>query len=314
MAGAGNMEARKYRIRSRSRSQVCGKCAETWNDCQCGDDERTESVASILASCKGLEDLHSRHLCVFIYISYRRWASSLNDDLFSAACLPPYEGWYGAWIKPNGSAARRVQGFEDAVLDCNICFHDNTQQVGYITRNGELVLVNAASTPRHGVYLDPHVAALQMDIVPVTQLLTLSEITSGIRGHVHGSATGENNGRKVSHIVREDGADAFLMYKFPDEDPSQVQFESVNRERLRAFAPGLFEEYRSRNRRRFTKAVANSMQPYLESFCARAKMDDTASREAQTSTAGLGDTPKLMSDVMTNLKKLKDIIAANGQQ
>ena len=300
------VEQKKWRGKPRSRTHQCGKCYKTWNICACPDDERTESISSILSTCKGMEEVHRRHLCVFLYIPYRRWASALTETLFSAACIPCYEGWSGAWIRPSGACAQKVSGVEDPVLECHVCFHDEASQIGYITRDGSLVLVNPAVNPRHGVFLDPMIARVQMDVIPVSQMFTLDEIESGNRGTVHGTVAGQNNKRRVTHIVSTEQDGTFRMQKFPQSDPSKIEFVSVDRQKVLKFLPSMREEYLWRNKKRFSKYVANSMQPYLESFCAKARADMMAEREAANLgiSETLGSPPNYMKDVVDCLLKL----------
>ncbi len=306
--GASGADGRRYRNRMRSKTRLCGVCGVSWSACTCPDDDKTESVSHILASCRGLEEAHSRHLCVFVYFSYRRWSAPFLEECFSASCFPCFEGWYSAWIKPMGNPARKVTGFEDAVLEVALCFQDSTSMLGFITRVGELVVVNPAASPRHGVFLDPHVAVLQMDTMPVARMFTMAEIESGSRGYVHGSLVGENNGRKVSHIVRDDGAGGYVMQKYPQQEYGRVEFATVPQTKVKEYTPAYFEEFRWRNRRRFTKSVANSMHSYLESFIERATSADIAMRAAMHPTGELDSPEKLVQDVVSSLSGLRTIL------
>lgn len=300
--------------RKRSTIRQCGTCNVSWSECECEETDATESINSILASCKGLGDKeHLWHMNVFVYFSYRRWSAPYTARNVSPAAFPPFEGWYPAWIQPARGPAVRIKGFEDSVIEVLLRFHDATSMDGFITREGELIVANPAASPRNGVYLNgDDEPLLQMDVMPVARMFTLDEIVSGGRGRVHGSAGGCNNGRKVSHIVRDDGVGGYDMLKYPERDYAAVDVVTVAKKKVKEFVPQYVEEYRSRRRRQFTKAVVRSIHPYLESFLEQTRASDLEQRAAQ-SPVGSGPTTKaLLKEVVLGLGVLNDAVQASA--
>lgn len=314
--GNGGEASRRRRMRSLPPSsssarnaQRCGKCGLARGICRCNPDMPMETVAELLQSCRGLSAGHLQHLHVFVYIPYRRWAASLPDEQFGAVCMPPYEGWYGCWVRPSGAPPRRVGGFDEPVLQVDLRFHDRSAQRAFITRGGHLVAVVPAISPRFGVPLDARTTSLQFETLDTARLLTLDEIVLGIRGAVRGSCAPKNNGRKVSHVVGDDGAGSFVLRRIPKSDYEEVEFAHIPYNVVREYAPEIVNEYVFRHRPSLTKPAATALLPYLEGFFLRATQCDLAAREANKPVAEFKGSSELSHIAKSHVVSLKKIVA-----
>lgn len=314
MAALGEKNGASVQRNSRKRSNLwtCGTCSVMWTECKCSESMQSQSISSILKSCKGLSKDHLQHMNVFIYFSYRRWSSPYSERNFTAAVFPPFEGWYPAWIQPKDGKAVNLPGYEKAVLQVLVRFQDGTSMEGVITRGGELIVSNRASTPRLGVFVDADVAKTQADVMPVARMLTMEEIRSGARGMVHGSVIGQNNGRKVSHIVADNGDGGYRVMTYPRGGYDAVNVVTLPQRRVKEFVPQYVEEFKLRHKRRFTKAVARSIHPYLESFFERARAADIQQRAARSPAVDRPSADALLKDAVKNLEVLNEVMRASG--
>lgn len=292
---------------SRTTTQRCLRCGSNWTACRCGTSEpaATETIASLLEGCRGLGGGHLQHLHVFVYVGYRRWAAALSDEHFSAVCMPPYEGWYGCWIRPGGLPPSRIGGFDEPVLQVDLIYDDGTSQRAFITRAGQLVGVVPATSPRFAVQLDPDSTCLQFETIAVARLLTMHEIDAARRGVVHGSCATMNNARKVSHIVGADAAGDYVLRRIPHIDYDDVELARLPVELVKTYAPEIYNEYSFRRSATLTKSAANAMLPYLDSFFLRAVQDDLAAREAYQGGEGVGDVDVMPEELARRLRDLK---------
>lgn len=318
MAGLGEKNGAAGGRNKRSNLWKCGTCGVTWTECKCRLTEATESINSILKSCKGLSDKadkeHLLHLNVFVYFSYRRWASPHTAKQFSAAVFPPFEGWHAAWIQPKGNKAKKIKPIEHSMLQVLLRFQDGTSMEGFISRGGELILQNPAASPRLGVFLDPDVAKFEYEVMPVSKMLTMNEIITGIRGNVIGSVMGQNNGRRMSHIVSDDGEGGYRMMKYPRDDYDEASIMTLPHKRVKAVVPQCVEEFKFRHRRRFTKEVARSIHPFLESFFERARASDLEQRAARFPVVDRPSADVLLKNVMKNLEVLNRVMQENRRK
>lgn len=252
-------------------SNTCGQCAAPWSDCPCPAEARTESVHSLL-SHPGIP-CDSRHLCVFLYHTYHRWTAAAHDADFSAACLPPWEGWYAAWLKPSGISLHLPPRSERLALPCSVHYANGTCAAGYIEPDGRLTVELPAPRPPDAADYDPdrHVLTLRP---AVSQALSQTEVDAHTRGFVHTRA-------KVSHIVAQvPVTDVVQVLQLPGPAAEQRRRIVVDAKRVRDYTPHLVEELQWRMRRRFTKKFAVSVQRLLCLLVQRAAREDRAARYA----------------------------------
>lgn len=288
----------------------CGVCKLAWRKCKCHPEARTESLLSLLSNELIFPNIHNRHLCVFAYHSYQRWTSqSDGEDDFSAACIPPWEGWYAAWINLGNSMALNVPWSETPVLQCSVHYQDGTSLDGFLQRNGKLLVNIPGPCPPHGRDYD-YDRRMMRAHVQVSQRLTLEEINGCLRGVVHGTNNVPNNARKVSHVfsVLENNEREVVMCKLAERDGAEIGFVSVQTDKLAKYAPHLFEEMRWRLRKRFTKDIGKVVQQYLASLFRRASEADTAARFAYCS-GWLRTMPKSTSLLQAIVKDLPALAA-----
>lgn len=88
-----------------------------------------------------------------------------------------------------------------------------------------------------------------------------------------------NSGRVVSHVLEEKN-ELLAMAKLPEEVGDAREVAMVEKERVKRFAPYLWDEVRWRTRRRFTREIGVVVQRYLRALFAEAGRSDHAVRYA----------------------------------
>lgn len=260
-------------LSSAQQSNLCARCTQPWSACVCRADERTESIHSLLDNALCFPDIHSRHLCVFLYHCYQRWTKSAEDDDFSAGCLPQWEGWYVAWLKPSNNDTILRPRCDDLVLPCTVQYCNGSSAEGFIDSQGHLIVELPGPRPpgARDYDLDRHIVVHR---VAVTQSLTLHEIERNTRGFVH-------NRVKVSHIVDEnENGDRVQVSKLPHTAAEARDTVVIATQRVNAYSPHLYEEMRWRRRMRFTKKAGATVQRFLFHLFQKAKEADHAARYA----------------------------------
>lgn len=257
-------------------TDACGICRERWSKCTCPPRTRTESIESLLNDDEQFPNHYTRHLCIFVYHNYLRFRKNADADDFNASCIPPWEGWYAAWLRPVNGDAEIVPWSEQSVVKCYIQYADGTSLTGYIDYMGQLTVDIPASCPPNCLSydLDRRVISTRLQ---VTQILSLEEICSGIRGTVHGPSGRPNSGRRVSHVVKEEKGNCILA-KLPSVIGAEIDTVVIATSKLQSYAPHLYEERKWRLRRRFSKKNATILQKYLCRMFERARRNDEAVR------------------------------------
>lgn len=259
-----------------ARDNVCGICGLAWHNCECESTLRTESIQSLLSNEVMFPTEDKRHLCMFFYHSYQRYTLHIHDNEFSTACLPPWEGWYAGWLKPDNTPPYYVPWNENAVLDCTLMYPNGCYLKGYLDESGVLTALVGGPIPPSGNYYDVECQCVRTRI-NVSQALTLEEISSGRRGTVHGFRK-PNSGRKISHIIGGK-KEALEVLQLPNEHQERVR-RNVETSQVLHFAKHLHDEFKWRSRRRYSKDVAIDVQRFLKALFGRAADMDDAVRFA----------------------------------
>lgn len=255
---------------------ACGICRERWSKCTCLPRTRTESIESLLNDDELFVNRYTRHLCIFVYHNYLRFRKNADADDFNASCIPPWEGWYAAWLRPVSGEPEIVSWSEQTVVKCHVQYTNGTTLTGFIDYMGQLTIDIPASCPPNCLSydLDRRVVSTRLQL---TQTLSLQEICSGTRGTVHGPFGRPNSGRRVSHVIKEE-KDNCILAKLPAVIGAEIDTVMVPTSKLQSYAPHLYEEKRWRIRRRFTKKNATILQKYLSRMFERARQNDQAVR------------------------------------
>lgn len=114
--------------------------------------------------------------------------------------------------------------------------------------------------------------------VSVSQALSAEEVRTGVRGTVRRADGKPDEWRKVGYVVSEEGERASVCLLGTEGEKRKIV--SVEVERLKEKAPGLYEELRWRNRRRYTKENGAVVQVFLKAMVERATRADEAARYA----------------------------------
>lgn len=251
---------------------LCGGCGVAWPECQCAEGARTESVESLLGNRLIFPGENNRHLCIFLYHCYQRCTFASDSDDYSAGCLPPWEGWYAAWLKPSNSDLTHQPCCDGTVLPCTVQYCNGTSADGFIDSSGSLMVKLPGPRPPGGLDFDSDRHIL-VQRVGVTQCMTLNDIDRHSRGFVH-------NLSKASHIVRQEGNERVRIAKLPRSATEPRETTVVATTRVKTYAPHLYEEVRWRTRRRFTKKAGATVQLFMHRLFQRAMLADESARYA----------------------------------
>lgn len=172
----------------------------------------------------------------------------------------------------------RVGWCEQPVLDCQLQYTDGSVAAGWVTSNGVLYIRLPVGRPPGGRDYDEDRRLLRQRVT-VSQMLSLAEIRERRRGVVRGSGREANSGRVASHVVKEKG-EVLAVAKLPEEVGGRLEVVAVKTERVKRFAPYMYDEVRWRTRRRFTKESGVVVQGYLRALFAEAGRNDHAVRYA----------------------------------
>ncbi|KAI0559231.1 hypothetical protein FGB62_163g062 [Gracilaria domingensis] len=280
---------------------VCGSCRLLYfptstSPCQCeGRGERTQSFSSILSNDVLFPDPTRRHGCVFVYIPYLRWVPSgkpkeyetredkENAKLFSEACLPPWAGWYAAWLDPQPLRIIRPRPLwsEVDVLRVKVHFYDGTYLDGFLDSKGHLILEVSGPRPPRNMDYD-ELRNLVRVRAEVTQALTWKEIIKSSRGTVHSGTGIPNGGRKVWYIVgkSDSNEDEVVARLLPQDEGDEGKLVNVRLADVQKIAPYLLHEFQRRCKRRFEGPTAWDIQFSVMKLFARARENDGAVRYA----------------------------------
>ncbi len=240
---------------------------------------------------------------MFVYHEYRRWFSSVQPEEKVVTSFPPLEGWYAAFVVPQGPS-QLFAGIDGKVMPVNLHYTDGSSQRGYVTIPGELIAVFRMSSPRLGVHLAAgNSLQYEMRTMHTSRIISLRDIESGRRGTVlSGDGMRENGGRKISHIV---GAERLHFVCQPFRSDYHVMPENVKikREDVARFTPSLVAEFGERMKPRYTKADVTACKSYLETLLMRAESNDRAALECMTMTPGrsVQFSSTVMSEAISSL-------------
>lgn len=273
----------------RRAGDICGYCKRSWSTDSCKCEEvkglRTESLSSLLSNPIEFPHENKRHTCVFVYLPYQRWpgVEAADPAQFSEACMPPWEGWYAAWLDPQlvDVGRTRPTWSEVDVIMTKVHFFDGTYLDGYMDSSGQLIVTIPGPRPPRGRDYDELRNLIRVR-AEVTQALTWKEITSGSRGTVHSGTRVPNGGRRAWYVVKpsEDNDEEYVIRMLPDDEDDEGKFETVSIAAIRNIAPYLHYEFQRRIKRRFKRLVGADVQFFMRQLFNRAKENDAAVRYA----------------------------------
>jgi len=185
---------------------------------------------------------------------------------------------------------------------------------GFITRTGQLIAIQGASSPNKGINLDPVRSEYCFEIIDVSRLLTLNEINSGIRGALYKTYKNRDPPRAVSNIISShkdsNGQDMFTMRKIPYDDYDEVQRVEVAANLVEKIVPQTVAEWKYRKMAlNFSKNEVKVITPYFDSLFKNAMDSDKAAREgynAQLPDRKKAEAKKLF-DNYTQLMKIDGV-------
>lgn len=162
------------------------------------------------------------------------------------------------------------------VLPITVVYADGSTLDGWLSRDGKILVHVPAPAPPAPEHFDATRSLLRLG-VPASQGLTLTEARSGERGTVRRADGLPDRFRSAGYAKREGprGVDVVLL-----ERAGRREEVLVGIERIRENGPGLYEELRWRNRRRYTKESGAIVQVFLKAMVERARVGDAAARFA----------------------------------
>lgn len=270
----------------------CGKCSLTYRLCQCPPNLPTESVHTILSNPRNAPEfpnIYIRHLCVFAYHPHLRWTEHVQLIDFNYSYIPPFEGWYAAYIHIESPAEpKRVPFSIHPMLPCTLHYADTSISKGFLSKDGHLYLSQPAAPPHDGADFD-HDQYRTYTHVRVTSCLAKDEIQNGTRGYVHGYQSKlPNNGRAVSHIIAFDSSpskatnsDMCDVCLFPQTIDGHPELVRVSVHDIKMYAPHLLQEAVTRFRRRHTRQEAAHVTRYLTALFREIRRNDDHVRYIQ---------------------------------
>ncbi|CAN8071627.1 unnamed protein product [Agarophyton chilense] len=195
--------------------------------------------------------------------------------------MPPWAGWYAAWLDPQPQRIIRPRPvWSDVdVLRVKVHFFDGTYLDGFLDSNGHLLVEISGPRPSKNEDYDD-LRSLVRVRAEVTQALTWNEIVSGSRGAVHSGTDIPNGGRKVWYIVgfSEKSKDEFSARLLPVDEGDEGEIINLGIREIRSTAPYLLFEFQKRSKRRFEVPTGWDIQFSLMKLFNRAKENDEAVR------------------------------------
>lgn len=270
----------------------CGRCSHSYRLCQCPPNLPTESIHTILSDPRNVSefpDVYFRHLCVFAYHPHLRWTEHVRLIDFNYSYIPPFEGWYAAYIHLESPVEPKHVPFSiHPMLSCTLHYADNSISKGFLSKQGRLYLCLNSAPPYDGADFD-HDQYRAYTHIRVTACLAVSEIQNGTRGQVHGYQSDvPNNGRTASHILSFDGSlsevkdsDMCDVSLFPQTTEDRPELTKISVSHIKTYAPHLFQEAITRFRRRHTRQEAAHVTRYLTALFKEIRRNDNHVRYIQ---------------------------------
>lgn len=233
---------------------------------------------------------------MFAYHPHLRWTEHVRLIDFNYSYIPPFEGWYAAYIHVESPAEpKHVPISSHPMLPCTLHYADTSISRGYLSSDGRLYLCFSAAPSYDGADFD-HDQYRAYTHIRVTTCLARNEIQNGTRGQVHGYQSNiPNNGRTVSHVVAFDGSlsmvtnsDMCDVCLFPETIDDRPELARVSTSEIKTYAPHLLQEAVTRFRRRHTRQEAAHVTRYLAALFQEIRRNDNQVRYIQQKSWLLG--------------------------